>query len=249
MTAATMPSAGGGAIRTRLSAMMFLQYFVWGSWFVTMGTYLGQTRHFTDRQIGSAYGAMAIAAIVSPFFIGIVADRFFSSEKLLAILHIAGGIVMWFLAAQTEWGSFYPLLLLYALCFMPTLALPHTPPKAAGAPFSVRDALGLDALQLLKSSDFLFFVLGSFLLCIPLQFYYAFANPFLSEIKAPNPAFIQTLGQWSEIGFMLRREQRVRNVAHLHRTPPPRRLLRFLLRRRPDLHRSACRGKDSRRGP
>jgi nucleoside transporter len=253
------------ATRLKLSVLMFLEYFVWGSWYVTMGTWLGQTLHFSGEQIGLAFGTTALAAMISPFFMGMVADRFFATERILAALHIIGGVVMFWASLQTTFGTFYTILLIYTLCFMPTLALsnsisfhqmkdpglefpairvlgtigwivaglligtlgleasatplklaaagslvlgvfclalPHTPPQRQSAA-KLADILGLDALKLLGERSFAIFVLGSFLVCIPLQFYYAFANLFLNELHVTNAAGKMTLGQMSEIFFML----------------------------------------------
>lgn len=253
-------------VHIKLSVMMFVQYFIWGLWYVTLATYLGQTLQFKGGEIGLAYSTTAVAAMISPFFVGMFADRFFATEKILSILHLLGGVIIYYASTLQTFNSFYPVLLGYTLCYMPTLALtnslsfhhmenpaqefprvrvlgtigwiaaglligrlgleaaatplritgvssilmgfyclllPHTPPKQAGLPITVGSILGLDALQLMKDRSFTIFVIGSFLICIPLQFYYTFTNLFLNEVGVVEPASKMTLGQMSEIFFML----------------------------------------------
>lgn len=252
-------------IRAKLSIMMFLQYFTWGAFFVTLGTYLS-TLNFSGERIGLAYGTSALGAMVAPFLVGMIADRFFATQRILAVLHLLGAGLLYAVSTVTEFATFYPLLLLYFTCYMPTLALtnslafshmtspekqfpavrvlgtigwivaglligflqyektntalqiaaissavlgvyclalPHTPPPKAGQRVTVRDVLGLDALSLMKEWSFMVFVIGSFFICIPLQFYYGFTNQFLNEIGVTNAAGKMTIGQMSEIGFML----------------------------------------------
>ncbi|MSU65379.1 MAG: MFS transporter [Opitutus sp.] len=123
-TATTFPAGSPqGGLKVKLAAFMFLQYFIWGAWYVSMGSYLANVLKFGGEQIGAAYGAFAIGSMVSPFFVGLVADRYFASEKLLAALGILGAFAMFALARVQTFGAFYPTLIVYCALFAPTLAL------------------------------------------------------------------------------------------------------------------------------
>src|SRR5438034_5737142 len=110
-------------LKVQLSAFMFLQYYIWGSWYSSMGAYIGTELKFDGQQIGLAYGAFAIGSMIAPFFIGLVADRYFASEKMLGVLGLLGGAILFLIPGVTAFGEFYPLLILYCVTFAPTLAL------------------------------------------------------------------------------------------------------------------------------
>jgi nucleoside transporter len=118
-----VPSPSQSSIKLRLSVFMFLQYFIWGAWYVSMGAYMANTLKFGGEQIGAAYGAFAIGAMISPFFVGLIADRYFASQKLLAFLGIAGGCAMFALGRVQTFGTFYSILIVYCALYVPTLAL------------------------------------------------------------------------------------------------------------------------------
>lgn len=109
--------------RLQLSTMMFLNFFIWGAWFVTMGTYLKTQLGTSDVNIGVAYGTQALGAIAAPFIIGLIADKFFDAQKILGVLHLLGAALMYYISTIQNFSSFYPVLLVYMILFMPTLAL------------------------------------------------------------------------------------------------------------------------------
>lgn len=262
--------------RLQLSAMMFLEFFIWGGWFVTLGTFLNNNLHASGAETGQVFSTQSWGAIIAPFVIGLIADRFFNAEKILGVLHLIGAVLMYQLYKSDNIGSFYPYVLTYMIAYMPTLALvnsvafnqmtdpekefssirvfgtlgwiiaglaisfifhwdakesaengllkntflmasvasllmglfsftlPKTPPKkSTGEKVSVSEMLGLNALKLLKDKNFAIFFVSSILICIPLAFYYQNANSFLSNIGMGNPTGKMTIGQISEVLFLL----------------------------------------------
>ncbi len=262
-------------VRAQLSLMMFLEFFIWGSWFVTMGIYLPNTLGSDDREVALAYSTQAWGAILSPFIIGLIADRFFNAERVLGTVHLLGAVLMYLLYTATDFEVFYPYLLAYMIMYMSTLALvnsvsfrqmkdpakefsfvrvfgtigwiaaglmisyfnwdsqngisdgilrntflmasissallgifsfslPKTPPNInSSKKTSLSEILGLEALGLLKDRNFVIFFIASIGVCIPLAFYFQHAGQFLGEVGMTNPAGKMTIGQVSEILFML----------------------------------------------
>jgi nucleoside transporter len=251
---------------TKLSVMMLLEYFIWGSWYVTMSTYMSEFLKSTGVQIGAAYSALAIATMISPFFVGMVADRFFAAQRIMGILHLIGGGLLYAATLTTDNTAFYWIIVLYSLLYMPTIALsnsiafgqmadpgkqfpwirvfgtvgwivaglmiaalsiektpftfhmaaiasvtlglisfilPNTPPKGKPASAKASTALGAEAFVLFKDRSYFIFFIAAILVCIPLSFYYGFANLFLNELGMENAAGKMILGQVSEAVFIL----------------------------------------------
>ena len=261
--------------KIQLSLMMFLQFFIWGGWFVTLGTFLGNNLGATGAETAIAFSTQSWGAIIAPLFIGLIADRYFNAERILGVLHLIGAVLMYLMSQAGDFATFYPYVFAYMAAYMPTLALvnsvsfyqmkdpakefsiirvfgtigwiiaglaisalgwdaqeaiangalantftmvaiasavlglfsftlPKTPPSnSGGETLSIGDLLGFDALKLLKDRNFLMFFITSVLICIPLAFYYQQANPFLVELGMENPTGKMTIGQISEVLFML----------------------------------------------
>lgn len=251
--------------RFQLMAMMFLLYFIWGSWYGQMSKYMFNELGATGVQVGSAYAAFSIAMIIAPFFVGLIADRYFAAQKVLGVLSLIGAVFLYVLTGIKDPDTFFWVILAYCITFAPTMALtssiamqqvtntekdfpairvmgtvawiavtniigyygfgdsdmifkismvtavllgvfsfflPDTPPKPSQST-SFSAILGLDALKLFKDRSFAIFFISSLLICIPLSFYYAMANPSLTDSGMTNVENKMSLGQVSEVVFML----------------------------------------------
>lgn len=156
--------------------MMFLQFAVWGAWFVVLGNYIG-AMGFSKTDIGSVYATMSLGGILSPIFVGQIADRYFSSERLMAVLHVAGAGLLFWMAQITEPRLFYWVTLLYALVYSPTLALSNSI-AFSHVPDATRDFPGLRVLGTIG------WIIAGFLVTAILK---AFANgPDVQDLKAPE---------------------------------------------------------------
>ena len=261
--------------RLQLSIMMFLNFFIWGAWFVTLGNFLPNNLNASGGEIGSVFSTQSWGAIIAPFIIGLIADRYINAEKILGLLHIIGAGLMYQMFTATDIAVFYPFVLVYMIVYMPTLALvnsvsfnqmqnpekefsgirvwgtlgwiaagllisylfhwdsaenikqgllrntflmsgiaslalgifsftlPKTPPKGKDEKVNISQLLGLDALKLLKDKNFAVFFIASILICIPLAFYDQNTNLFLSNMGMENPTGKMTIGQISEVLFLL----------------------------------------------
>lgn len=260
----------------QLSFMMFLNFFVWGAWFVTLGTFLINNLNASGGESAAVFSTQSWGAIIAPFIVGLIADRYFNAERILGILHLIGAVLMFQMYRAPDVAVFYPYTLIYMILFMPTLALvnsisfrqmdnpekefskirvwgtigwivaglmisfafgwdslenaragmlkntflmagigsivlgvfsftlPKTPPKAVrGQKVKIGELMGLNALKLLKDKNFAIFFVAAILICIPLAFYYQYANPFLSEVGLKNPTGMMAIGQVSEALFLL----------------------------------------------
>jgi nucleoside transporter len=245
---------------------MFVQYVIWGAWYVTSSNYLDKTLHFSGTQVGNVFSTVSIASLVSPFFVGLVADRFFATERVMAVLYLLSAVCIYMVTQVTSFSAVFGLMLAFCLCYFPTVALtnsltmqqvkdpgrdfppirtlgtfgfivvvsivslmkweassmqftlaagaavvmaifslvalPHTPPPAKGQKVTWQRAIGLDTISMMKQPSFMVFVIASILACIPLTFYYSFANVYLNDLQVSNAGFMMTLGQWAEL-FML----------------------------------------------
>ncbi|WP_343700969.1 nucleoside permease [Chitinophaga sp.] len=252
------------SIRLQLSFMMFLEYFIWGAWYVTVNTYMVTNLQATGQEVSYAYMALAIATMISPFIVGMIADRYFSAQKIMGVLHLAGAAALLLASLTSNTYLFIGIVLVYSLLYMPTIALsnsvafsqmsdpgkqfpgvrtfgtvgwivaglligylaiektaaifyiaaaasallglfcfslPDVPPKGKGD--SAAQVLGTEAFVLFRNRSYVVFFISAVLICIPLSFYYSFANLYLNEAGMENAAGKMIYGQISEAVFIL----------------------------------------------